>query len=98
MVIIHMLQIGWFTEFLMLAGHLPILLIGYLIRNTLHSKLSQRLWLGLLLLALVGCEVAYHLITGWERYTIFILCGIVVALLAGYGFNELWKRAQSPHN
>lgn len=89
MSLFHMMRIGWFS-LTMVLFHSPIILFGILSRMAFRRRTARRVWLTLLFLVIGGCEIAYYFITGFDRYIIFIVSSVALALLTGYFLNWLW--------
>lgn len=78
---LHGLRIGMGTAVLFF---LPILLLGYLIRDKIRRNTTKLIWLGVQLLALGCCDIVYCAESSWDKLIPIFLSWPLVHLLLGH--------------
>lgn len=74
-----------FYSILLWPFHIPLWCTGYLVQDKLKSKKGRRIWLGILALGLILCELTcWYILQGFDRWGGFIAIAVVLDLLIGY--------------
>lgn len=95
MVVIHMLQLGWFL--LPFASWILALITGssflaaFFFRRA-ASGTARRVLPVICFAVLILCEFLWHLIPGYARYGYMLADHMALTLLAGYALGAAWPR------
>ena len=94
MVLIHMLQIGWFllpfADWIIALITWPALLAAFFFRRKVTGDAPRRVFLVPCFATLVICEFLWFMIPGFARYCFMFADHIALTLLAGYALGAAW--------
>lgn len=80
--LIYTFYLGFYQLFT-IPYHLPLILLGLLIRHKLKSQRAQRIWLGLLALLAIGCLYSWEQVNGFDRLGVCLAWAVVNDLALG---------------
>ena len=94
MVLIHMLQIGWFllpfADWIIALITWPALLAAFFFRRKATGDAARRVFLVPCFATLIICEFLWFLFPGFARYGVMLADHIALTLLAGYALGAAW--------